>query len=141
MHFSLLDRFVDPDGGMRRHPVAWTLVFCLLEVGEEVVLDRVGAPNEIVGLTGAVSVLFAIIAGGLYGRAVRRRRGACGHGRVLRARDRVRRQGAALGTTLAAGLVWVVSAILAGIVADNLRDEIVERAAAPATPSCDFTSA
>lgn len=129
MNSSLLDRFLDPQGGMRRHRVLWTLVFCILQVTEEVLLDRVGTPDQIIGVTGALTVLIAVVAGILLGI-----RSGVVVAIVGTAAFYVSVSGygttTPLTSTLAAGIVWTAAAVLAGLVADALRNEILARRAA-----------
>jgi serine phosphatase RsbU (regulator of sigma subunit) len=121
---TLLDRFIDPQAGLRRHAVLWTLVFCILQVAEESLLDRIGTSNQIVGVTGAISVLFSVAAAVFIGIRSGIVVAVVGMGAF---HVWVSEFGAAtpVASTIAAGLVWTAAAVLAGLVADSLRREIV----------------
>jgi serine phosphatase RsbU (regulator of sigma subunit) len=126
---TLLDRFIDPQAGLRRHAVLWTLAFCLLQVVEEALLDRFGTSDQIIGVTGAISVLLAVAAGVFIGVRSGVVVAVVGTGAFY---VWVSEFGAAtpVASTIAAGMVWTAAAVLAGLVADSLRHEIVARRSA-----------
>lgn len=126
MRTLLLDRFLDPKVDRRRRPLVSTLVLATLQVAVQAFLAVVAGPVEIIGLAGAVAALIAVVAGIFVG--VR-------SGVVVAIVGMtaffvfVSDLGSAtpLVSTLLAGGVWIAAAVLAGLVADSLRREILAR--------------